>query len=98
MKAACLIFILRCCRNSPVWRRTAKRWRQAIRCTVHFVTAQLDHGPIVAQAEVAVLPTDTEESLMQRVLVQEHLIYPQAVRWFIEGKLSIDSGQVRIAN
>jgi phosphoribosylglycinamide formyltransferase-1 len=65
--------------------------------TVHFVTAQLDHGPIVAQAEVPVLPSDTEASLMQRVLVQEHLIYPQAVRWFVEGKLSIDAGQVRIA-
>jgi phosphoribosylglycinamide formyltransferase-1 len=43
------------------------------------------------------LPDDTEASLTQRVLEQEHLIYPQAVRWFIEGKLSIDAGRVLIA-
>lgn len=66
--------------------------------TVHFVTAQLDHGPIVAQAQVPVLPTDTEASLAQRVLEQEHIIYPRAVRWFIEGKLSIEAGRVRIAD
>jgi phosphoribosylglycinamide formyltransferase-1 len=66
--------------------------------TVHFVTAQLDHGPIVTQAEVPVLSNDTEAALMQRVLVQEHLIYPQAVRWFVEGKLSIDAGRVLIAD
>jgi len=66
--------------------------------TVHFVTAELDHGPIVAQAQVPVLPTDTETTLAQRVLEQEHVIYPRAVRWFIEGKLSIEAGQVRIAD
>jgi len=66
--------------------------------TVHFVTPQLDHGPIVAQAQVPVLPTDTEASLAQRVLEQEHIIYPRAVRWFIEGKLSIEAGRVRIAD
>jgi phosphoribosylglycinamide formyltransferase-1 len=66
--------------------------------TVHFVTAQLDHGPIVAQTEVPVLPGDTEASLTQRVLEQEHRIYPQAVRWFVEGKLSIDGDQVHIAD
>ena len=66
--------------------------------TVHFVTAELDHGPIVTRAEVPVLPTDTEESLAHRVLEQEHVIYPRAVRWFIEGKLSIEAGQVRIAD
>ena len=65
--------------------------------TVHFVTAQLDHGPIVTQAEVPVLPADTEESLTARVLEQEHVIYPRAVRWFIEGRLSIDGDQVQIA-
>jgi phosphoribosylglycinamide formyltransferase-1 len=65
--------------------------------TVHFVTADLDHGPIVAQAEVPVLPGDTEGTLAQRVLVQEHIIYPRAVRWFIEGKLSIEAGQVKFA-
>lgn len=57
--------------------------------TVHFVTADLDHGPIVAQAVVPVLPCDDEQRLAQRVLVQEHLIYPLAVRWFVEGRLQI---------
>ena len=56
-------------------------------CTVHFVTAQLDHGPIVIQAAVPVLPEDTPESLSARVLQQEHRIYPQAIRWFAEGRL-----------
>lgn len=65
--------------------------------TVHFVTADLDHGPIVTQAEVPVLPNDTEQSLAERVLAEEHVIYPRAVRWFIEGKLSVEAGQVRVA-
>lgn len=65
--------------------------------TVHFVTADLDHGPIVAQAAVAVLADDTEATLSERVLKQEHIIYPRAARWFIEGKLSIDNGLVRVA-
>ncbi|KIF83518.1 phosphoribosylglycinamide formyltransferase [Noviherbaspirillum autotrophicum] len=64
--------------------------------TVHFVTAELDHGPIVAQAAVAVHPDDTEDTLAERVLVQEHLIYPRAVRWFVEGRLAIDNGLVRV--
>lgn len=55
--------------------------------TVHFVTNELDSGPTVVQAEVPVLPDDTEDSLARRVLEQEHLIYPRAVRWFIEGRL-----------
>ncbi|AMP10946.1 phosphoribosylglycinamide formyltransferase [Collimonas arenae] len=63
--------------------------------TVHFVTAALDHGPIVAQAVVPVLEGDTEQSLEQRVLVEEHQIYPRAVRWFVEGRLSIEDGRVR---
>ncbi len=63
--------------------------------TVHFVTPELDHGPIVAQAAVPVLAGDTAEALAQRVLVQEHLMYPQAVRWLVEGHLQIDAGVVR---
>lgn len=55
--------------------------------TVHFVTHELDHGPVVLQAEVPVMPGDTEETLAQRVLAQEHVIYPRAIRWFIEGRL-----------
>ncbi|WP_334189272.1 phosphoribosylglycinamide formyltransferase [Noviherbaspirillum sp.] len=62
--------------------------------TVHFVTADLDHGPIVAQAVVPVLPGDTEKSLSERVLTQEHLIYPRAVRWFVEEQLLLENGLV----
>lgn len=56
-------------------------------CTVHFVTALLDHGPIVIQAAVPVLAHDTPATLAARVLAAEHVIYPQALRWFAEGKL-----------
>ena len=62
--------------------------------TVHFVTPELDHGPIVAQAAVPVLAGDTPESLSARVLTQEHAVYPRAVRWFVEGSLKIDGHQV----
>jgi len=65
--------------------------------TVHFVTAELDHGPAVLQARIAVLPGDTEASLAERLLAEEHLIYPQAVRLFVEDRLSIENGEVRIA-
>ena len=65
-------------------------------CTVHFVTAQLDHGPIVIQAAVPVRQDDTAETLAERVLRQEHVIYPRAARWFIDGKLVIESGVVRV--
>jgi phosphoribosylglycinamide formyltransferase-1 len=64
--------------------------------TVHFVTADLDHGPIVAQAAVPVLPGDSEQQLAQRVLQQEHIIYPRAVRWFIEGKVHLEGNQVQL--
>ncbi|PKV45583.1 formyltetrahydrofolate-dependent phosphoribosylglycinamide formyltransferase [Janthinobacterium sp. 61] len=64
--------------------------------TVHFVTAELDHGPAVASAVVPVLPGDTEDSLSARVLVQEHLLYPRAIRLFIDDKLSVEHGQVRV--
>ena len=53
-------------------------------CTVHQVTAELDHGPTLAQAVVPILPGDTADTLAARVLTQEHLIYPQAVRAFFE--------------
>ncbi|MCC6473710.1 MAG: phosphoribosylglycinamide formyltransferase [Burkholderiales bacterium] len=65
-------------------------------CTVHFVTAAVDHGPIVIQAAVPVLAGDTEESLGARVLAQEHRIYPLAVRWFLDGRLAVDRGIVRV--
>ncbi len=65
--------------------------------TVHFVTADLDHGPIVAQVAVPVLAGDTEATLAERVLAEEHIIYPRAVRWFIEGHLHLDNNGVQVA-
>lgn len=65
-------------------------------CTVHFVTDQLDHGPIVAQAVVPVRADDDEAKLAARVLAQEHLIYPRCVRWFLEAKLVFADGAVHL--
>ena len=62
--------------------------------SVHFVTTELDGGPVVLQARVPVLPGDDEAMLAQRVLVQEHRIYPLAIRWFAEGRLRLDGGVV----
>lgn len=56
-------------------------------CTVHFVTAELDHGPIIAQGAIPVLCGDTPESLAHRLLKVEHRIYPSAVRWLVEGSV-----------
>jgi phosphoribosylglycinamide formyltransferase-1 len=64
--------------------------------TVHFVTPELDVGPIVAQAVVPVLPDDDEATLAARVTAQEHRLYPQAVRWFVEGRLRVEAGRVRV--
>ena len=66
-------------------------------CTVHFVTPRLDGGPIIVQAAVPVLPHDTEAALAARVLKEEHRILPQAVRWFLDGRLSIQGNRVLIA-
>ncbi len=66
-------------------------------CTVHFVTSQLDHGPIIIQAAVPVLIGDTPATLAARVLAQEHRIYPQAVRWFLQGQLIMVENRVEIA-
>jgi len=65
-------------------------------CTVHFVTADIDHGPIIAQAAIPVREGDTPERLAARVLREEHRIFPLAVRWFLEDKLVIESGLVRV--
>ncbi len=62
--------------------------------TVHFVSAELDHGPIVAQAVVPVLAGDDEKTLAARVLVAEHELYPRAVGWFVKGQLRLDDGRV----
>lgn len=61
--------------------------------TVHFVTAELDGGPAVIQAIVPIIEGDTAESLSARVQVQEHKIYPMAVRWFAEGRLKYQQGK-----
>lgn len=65
-------------------------------CTVHFATAELDHGPIVIQAAVPVLPRDDAATLAARVLAQEHVIYPRALGWFLEGRLLLSDGVVRV--
>jgi len=65
-------------------------------CTVHFIAPLVDHGPIIVQAAVPVLAQDTEETLAERVLVQEHRILPQAVRWFLDGRLRFEGGRVSV--
>jgi phosphoribosylglycinamide formyltransferase-1 len=65
-------------------------------CTVHFVTADLDYGPIVVQGAVAVHAGDTEDSLAARVLAVEHRVLPAAVRAFCERRLVIADGRVRV--
>ena len=67
--------------------------------TVHFVTPTLDCGPIIVQAVVPVIAGDDEAVLGARVLAQEHRIYAQAVRWFVDGRLRLDeAGRVRVAD
>jgi len=58
-------------------------------CTVHFVTEEVDAGPIIIQASVPVLDDDTEERLAERILAEEHKIYPQAIQWIAEGQLRL---------
>lgn len=65
-------------------------------CSVHFVTPALDGGPIVAQAAVPVQVDDDAASLGRRVLAEEHLLYPRAARWFLEGRLQLAEGHVRL--
>lgn len=66
--------------------------------TVHFVTPELDGGPIIAQAVVPVLPDDDEDTLADRVLEQEHRLYPRVVRWIVEDKVVFTpEGRVRLA-
>ncbi len=67
-------------------------------CTVHFVTPRVDHGPIIIQSAVQVLQDDTEETLARRVLQQEHRIYPEAVRWFAEGRLKLFDTCVEVSD
>ena len=64
-------------------------------CTVHFVTPDLDHGPIIIQAAVPVLQDDTEQTLAARVLREEHRIYPQAMRWLCTDQIEL-TGQGKV--
>lgn len=65
-------------------------------CTVHFVDGGLDSGPIISQAVVPVLPNDTAESLQKRILTKEHIIYPEAIRFFSEGRVTLNGRVVTI--
>ncbi len=64
--------------------------------TVHFVTPELDHGPIVIQSALDVRPSDTPDTLADRLLDSEHIIYPRAVRWFVEDRLRVQDGVVQV--
>jgi len=67
-------------------------------CTVHIVDEQTDHGPIVIQAAVPVYSDDTVESVTERILAEEHRIYPEAVCLFAEGRIHIDGRRIRVAD
>ena len=62
--------------------------------SVHFVTHEVDGGPVIIQATVPVLPDDAPDTLAERVLMEEHRIYPKAIGWFLAGRLSIENGKV----
>lgn len=66
--------------------------------TVHFVTTELDHGPIIAQSVVPLLPGDSEATLSARVLAREHVLYPRAVRWLVQDLLRVERGVVTHVN
>jgi len=66
--------------------------------TIHYVSAELDGGPIILQKTVPVLSTDSESSLAERVLVQEHIAYPQVIKWFSQGKIQLVDHQVTLDN
>ena len=79
-------------------RRVLESPKQVHGASVHFVNNELDSGPVVIQAQVPVLPGDTEETLARRVLQQEHIIYPLAIAWYIEGRLEIKDNEVLLDN
>jgi len=65
-------------------------------CTVHFVDTEYDHGPIIAQACVPVLDSDTPDTLAGRVMAKERELYPQAIQWIAQGRVHVDGRRVRI--
>jgi phosphoribosylglycinamide formyltransferase-1 len=74
-------------------RRAIESGAKTSGCTVHFVDEGTDTGPIILQAEVPVLGTDTEETLTKRILAEEHKLYPKAIQLFAEGRLEIKGGR-----
>ena len=64
-------------------------------CSVHFVTAELDGGPVIAQAVVPIFSSDDESTLTERVHKGEHRLYPQVLMWIADGQLSTKNGQIR---
>lgn len=79
-------------------RRALESSKQVHGASVHFVNNELDSGLVVLQAQVPVLPGDTEETLGKRVLQQEHIIYPMAIAWYIEGRLKVIDNKVLLDN
>jgi len=79
-------------------RRVLESSNQVHGASVHFVNNELDSGPVVIQAQVPVLPGDTEETLGGRVLQQEHIIYPMAIAWYIDGRLKLNDNEVLLDN
>jgi phosphoribosylglycinamide formyltransferase-1 len=79
-----------------VQRRAIENGARFSGCTVHFVDAGVDTGPIVAQAAVPVLDADTEDTLAARILRQEHRVYPHAIRLFAEGRLRVEGRRVLV--
>lgn len=77
-------------------RRALEAAAQIHGASVHFVSNELDSGPVVLQAQVPVLSNDTESSLAARVLKHEHIIYPIVIAWFIDGRLEVANGQVML--
>lgn len=75
-------------------RRAIEAGKKVHGASVHFVSNELDSGPVVIQAEVPVLENDDEASLAHRVLAQEHIIYPLAIKWFTQGRLAIKDNKV----
>jgi len=63
-------------------------------CTIHFVDAEMDHGPIIAQVAVPILEGDTDESLSNRILIEEHRLLPRVIQAYVEGRLSVEGRKV----
>ncbi len=82
-------------RGLDTYRRALEAGDQQHGVTVHFVSDELDGGPMIAQTAFPVEPGDTEESLQQRGQAQEHILYPNVIRWFCDGRLQLaDDGHV----